>query len=138
MFKVSNGAKIRKRYNRVPHLTQNTNGKVTRIPISPLVIILLTGLRQCFFCTIYLISSFIYASCLSLLCGLVCSLQLCAHQMGKGCIINYMLSWVLCFLVFLSFSPVVFWARYGTWLYLHLIVAFLSSLMQKDLFYTRP
>ena len=28
-FKVSKGAKIRKRYNKVPHLTQDTNGKVT-------------------------------------------------------------------------------------------------------------
>ena len=29
MVKVSKGAKIRNRYNRVPHLTQDTNGKVT-------------------------------------------------------------------------------------------------------------
>ena len=28
-FKVSKGAKIRKRYSQVPHLTQDTNGKVT-------------------------------------------------------------------------------------------------------------
>ena len=28
-FKVSKGAKIRNRYNQVPHLTQDTNGKVT-------------------------------------------------------------------------------------------------------------
>ena len=28
-FKVSEGAKIRNRYNQVPHLTQDTNGKVT-------------------------------------------------------------------------------------------------------------
>ena len=28
-LKVSKGAKIRNRYNQVPHLTQNTNGKVT-------------------------------------------------------------------------------------------------------------
>ena len=27
--KVSKGAKIKSRYNQVPHLTQNTNGKVT-------------------------------------------------------------------------------------------------------------
>ena len=27
--KVSNGAKIRNRYNQVPYLTQDTNGKVT-------------------------------------------------------------------------------------------------------------
>ena len=27
--KVSKGAKIRNRYNHVPHLTQDTNGKVT-------------------------------------------------------------------------------------------------------------
>ena len=27
--KVSKGTKIRNRYNRVPHLTKNTNGKVT-------------------------------------------------------------------------------------------------------------
>ena len=27
--KVSRGAKIRNRYNQVPHLTQDTNGKVT-------------------------------------------------------------------------------------------------------------
>ena len=27
-FKVSKGAKIRNRYNQVPHLTQDTNGKV--------------------------------------------------------------------------------------------------------------
>ena len=29
MPKVSKGAKIRNRYNQVPHLTQDTNGKVT-------------------------------------------------------------------------------------------------------------
>ena len=29
IFKESNGAKIRNRYNQVPYLTQNTNGKVT-------------------------------------------------------------------------------------------------------------
>ena len=29
MFKVSKGAKIRNRYNEVPHLTQYNNGKVT-------------------------------------------------------------------------------------------------------------
>ena len=28
-FKVSKGAKIGNRYNQVPHLTQDTNGKVT-------------------------------------------------------------------------------------------------------------
>ena len=28
-FKVSKGAKIRRRYNQVPHLTQDTNGEVT-------------------------------------------------------------------------------------------------------------
>ena len=28
--KVSKGAKIRNRYNQVPHLTQDTNGKVSR------------------------------------------------------------------------------------------------------------
>ena len=28
-FRVSNGAKIRNRYNQEPHLTQDTNGKVT-------------------------------------------------------------------------------------------------------------
>ena len=29
VYKVSRGAKIRNRYNQVPHLTQDTNGKVT-------------------------------------------------------------------------------------------------------------
>ena len=29
LYKVSKGAKIRNRYNQVPHLTQDTNGKVT-------------------------------------------------------------------------------------------------------------
>ena len=29
ILKVSKGAKIRNRYNKVPHLTQDTNGKVT-------------------------------------------------------------------------------------------------------------
>ena len=29
IFKVSKGAKIRNRYNQVPHLTQDTNGKET-------------------------------------------------------------------------------------------------------------
>ena len=29
IFKVSKGAKIRNRYNQVPHLAQDTNGKVT-------------------------------------------------------------------------------------------------------------
>ena len=29
IFKVSKSAKIRNRYNQVPHLTQDTNGKVT-------------------------------------------------------------------------------------------------------------
>ena len=29
-YKVSKGAKIRNRYNQVPHLTQDTNGKVNQ------------------------------------------------------------------------------------------------------------
>ena len=30
IMRVSKGAKIRNRYNQVPHLTQDTNGKVTK------------------------------------------------------------------------------------------------------------
>ena len=33
--KVSKGAKIRNRYNQVPHLTQDTNGKVTNSQQTP-------------------------------------------------------------------------------------------------------
>ena len=33
--KVSNGAKIRNRYNQVPHLTQDTNGNVTNSQKTP-------------------------------------------------------------------------------------------------------
>ena len=33
--KISNGAKIRNRYNQVPHLTQDTNGKVTNSQKTP-------------------------------------------------------------------------------------------------------
>ena len=33
--KVSNSAKIRNRYNQVPHLTQDTNGKVTNSQKTP-------------------------------------------------------------------------------------------------------
>ena len=32
---VSKGAKIRNRYNQVPHLTQDTNGKVTNSQLTP-------------------------------------------------------------------------------------------------------
>ena len=32
-IKVSKGAKIRKRYNQIPHLTQYTNGKVTNLQL---------------------------------------------------------------------------------------------------------
>ena len=32
---VSKGAKIRNRYNQVPHLTQDTNGKVTHSQQTP-------------------------------------------------------------------------------------------------------
>ena len=32
-IKVSKGAKIRNRYNQVPHLTQDTNGKVTNLTV---------------------------------------------------------------------------------------------------------
>ena len=35
IIKVSNGAKIRNRYNQVPHLTQDTNGKVTNSQKAP-------------------------------------------------------------------------------------------------------
>ena len=35
ILKVSNGAKIRNRYNQVPHLTQDTNGKVTNSQKTP-------------------------------------------------------------------------------------------------------
>ena len=35
IMKVSNGAKIRNRYNQVPHLTQDTNGKVTNSQKTP-------------------------------------------------------------------------------------------------------
>ena len=34
-IKVSKGAKIRNRYNQVPHLTQDTNGKVTNSQKTP-------------------------------------------------------------------------------------------------------
>ena len=34
-LQVSNGAKIRNRYNQVPHLTQDTNGKVTNSQKTP-------------------------------------------------------------------------------------------------------
>ena len=34
-LEVSNGAKIRNRYNQVPHLTQDTNGKVTNSQKTP-------------------------------------------------------------------------------------------------------
>ena len=34
-FKVSKDAKIRNRYNQVPHLTQDTNGKVTNSQQTP-------------------------------------------------------------------------------------------------------
>ena len=34
-FKVSKVAKIRNRYNQVPHLTQDTNGKVTNSQKTP-------------------------------------------------------------------------------------------------------
>ena len=35
LVRVSNGAKIRNRYNQVPHLTQDTNGKVTNSQKTP-------------------------------------------------------------------------------------------------------
>ena len=35
VVKVSNGAKIRNRYNQAPHLTQDTNGKVTNSQKTP-------------------------------------------------------------------------------------------------------
>ena len=35
LYKVSKGAKIRNRYNQVPHLTQDTNGKVTNSHQTP-------------------------------------------------------------------------------------------------------
>ena len=35
VIRVSNGAKIRNRYNQVPHLTQDTNGKVTNSQKTP-------------------------------------------------------------------------------------------------------
>ena len=35
IFKVSKVAKIRNRYNQVPHLTQDTNGKVTNSQKTP-------------------------------------------------------------------------------------------------------
>ena len=35
LFKVSKGAKIRNRYNQVPHPTQDTNGKVTNSQQTP-------------------------------------------------------------------------------------------------------
>ena len=34
-IKVSKGAQIRNRYNQVPHLTQDTNGKVTNSQQTP-------------------------------------------------------------------------------------------------------
>ena len=35
IYKVSNGAKIRNRYNQVPHLTQDTIGKATNSQKTP-------------------------------------------------------------------------------------------------------
>ena len=37
-LQVSNGAKIRNRYNQVPHLTQDINGKVTNSQKTPVII----------------------------------------------------------------------------------------------------
>ena len=58
-IEVSKGAKIRNRYNQVPHLTQDTDGKVTNSQlettnesqeVSPFPDILLTVPRRYFFC----------------------------------------------------------------------------------------
>ena len=38
-LKVSKGAKIRNQYNQVPHLTQDTNGKVTNSQLDILLFI---------------------------------------------------------------------------------------------------
>ena len=46
MAKVSNGAKIRNRYNQVPHLTQDTNGKVTNSQKTPQTRAKRSGLSQ--------------------------------------------------------------------------------------------
>ena len=35
IYRVSKGTKIRTRYNQEPHLTQDTNGKVTNSQVSP-------------------------------------------------------------------------------------------------------
>ena len=36
-IKVSEGAKIRNQYNQVPHLTQDTNGKVTNSQLDTII-----------------------------------------------------------------------------------------------------
>ena len=47
-IKVSKGAKIRNRYNQVPHLTQVTNGKVTNSIMQDLLLILVLVRQQNF------------------------------------------------------------------------------------------
>ena len=37
LIKVSKGAKIRNRYNQVPHLTKNTNGKVANSQLDTII-----------------------------------------------------------------------------------------------------
>ena len=65
--------------------------------------ILLTVPRQCFFCGPLKLQCS-YVSCLSLLCCLVCSLQLCGHLLGKG----WPLGSFVC-VVFVTF-PCVSWS----------------------------
>ena len=48
ILKVSKGAKIRNRYNQVPHLTQDTNGKVTNSQKTPQTPFYVECVRFCF------------------------------------------------------------------------------------------
>ena len=102
---VSKGAKIRNRYNQVPHLTQALRWNI-----------LLTIPRRYFFC-----GCFMVFFVLSLLC-LCVRLFICAlwSPAGKG--LTSWLSFVVSDCEFVTF-PLESWVRCGTWLYLFLIFA---------------
>ena len=77
--KVSKGAKIRNRYNQVPHLTKDTNGKVTNLKavlllwifyvfvLSCVCFVLCASVYMCF-----VVTCWERADLLALVCGVYC------------------------------------------------------------------
>ena len=116
--KVSKVAKIRNRYNQVPHLTQDTNGKVTNSQKTPQ-----TRAKNLLILRIICVFvSCVYHAFVSVLCWFVVTCWERADLLA-------LVSDVYC--IFVT-CPLVSWVRCGTWLCRFLIFVYFLTLVYQN------